>query len=87
MPKKQTTVTFVAQYRARDPDEWRDLSRRDTPEEAFERRDAFLASWQGAGGRDDPAGLQVVRREITDTVIADPRPAPEPEPDKEGAVT
>jgi hypothetical protein len=77
MPKKQTTVTFIAQYRTHDPDEWRDLSRRDTPEEAFERLDAFLASWKASGGRDDPAGLQVVRREITDTVIADPRPAAE----------
>ena len=75
--KKQTTVTFVAQYQTHDPGEWRDLSRRDTAEEAFERLDAFLASWKGAGGREDPAGLQVVRREITDTVITDPRPAAE----------
>ena len=87
MPKKQVTVTFVAQYRVHDPGEWQDLSRRDTPEEAFERCDVFLASWRGAGGREDPAGLQVVRREITDTVISDPRPAPEPEPEEAEAVT
>jgi hypothetical protein len=57
------------------PGSWIDLYRRATPEEAFERLDAFAASW----GPDPLPQLQVVRREVTDTVITDPRTAEEPE--------
>jgi hypothetical protein len=75
MPK--TKVTYVMQYEGRGPDDWIDASARDTPEEAFERLDAFRASWNYRMRRrpDDTPGFQVVRREVTDTVIEDPRPA------------
>jgi hypothetical protein len=65
------TITYVTQYES-SPGRWQDLCKRGTPEEAFGRLDVFRAAWDGQDGLQD---LQVVRREITDTVIEDPRPA------------
>ena len=60
---------YVARYLPCDredaPGNWIDLSRRATPEEALERLGAFADGW----GPDPLPQLQVVRREVTDTVI------------------
>jgi hypothetical protein len=94
MSEAVTTTSYVLQFGERGSGDLIDLSVRGTPEEAFGRLDAYRASWQHlrAGMRpgrdapqDDPPGLRVVRRVVTDTVIADPRPAPDAEDAEEVA--
>jgi hypothetical protein len=78
MAKPARTVSYVMQYKGAGPGDWIDVNRRETPEDAFERLDMFRASWDALSDQEGrPQGFQVVRREIIDTVIEDPRPAPE----------
>jgi len=75
MSESTAVTAYVLQCRHQGSDAWTDLSRRDTPEEAFARRDIFRAAWDRPI-KEGLQGLQVVRRVTTDTVIEDPRPAP-----------
>jgi hypothetical protein len=74
-------VTYVAQYlpAGANPDSgWKDLSPWDIPDAAFTSLDRFQASWNALADQGDrPQGHRVVKRTITDEVVADPRPAPE----------
>jgi hypothetical protein len=70
------TVYYVVQcrYPDSDPDQWSDLSRKDTPGEAFARLDFFRGRWDRLRGtRGVPEDSRVVHRHIADTVLTDPR--------------
>jgi hypothetical protein len=82
MSEARTTTSYVAQYQgyASELATWIDLSVKPTPEEAFGRLDEFRAAWDALNRLEShPVDVRVVRRVITDTVIADSRPAPEAE--------